>query len=69
MSASQSLARIEAAIAALEEGGVQSYSLGSRQVTKLNLGELYAERRQLKTEVHREAGGGISLAKMTRNRR
>ncbi len=70
MSASESLARIEAAIAALENGGVQSYSIGSRSVTKLNLAELYTERRQLKTEAYRESGsGGISLGKMTRARR
>jgi len=64
------LAQIDAAIEALLTGGAQSYSIGSRSVTKLDLGQLFDQRRMLQTEVQRETGsGGISLGKLTRHRR
>lgn len=59
------LAQIEAAIEALLTGEASSYSIGSRSVTKLDLGQLFLERRMLQGEVERDAsGGGFSLAKM-----
>jgi hypothetical protein len=67
MDASALLAQIEAAIEALLTGGAASYSIGARSVTKLDLGELFEQRRMLQNEVSRSAGGGaIRLAKITR---
>ena len=68
-SASSLLALIDAAIEALLEGGASSYSIGSRTVTKLDLGALMAERRKLLIEVQRETQSGISLAKLSRDKR
>jgi cobalamin biosynthesis protein CobD/CbiB len=64
------LALVDAAIEALLTGGASSYSIGSRTVTKLDLGTLLQERRRLEQQVQREtSSGGISLAKMSRSRR
>jgi hypothetical protein len=61
------LAQIEAAIEALLTGGASSYSIGARSVTKLDLAELFAQRRMLQAEVARENGGGMfRLAKLQR---
>ena len=69
-SAASLLAQIDAAIEALLTGGASSYSIGNRTVTRLDLGQLFDQRRMLQTEVQRETGsGGISLAKLTRHRR
>jgi hypothetical protein len=65
MDAANLLTQIEAAIEALLTGGAQSYSIGTRSVTKLDLKSLFEERRMLQTEVQRSSGsGGFSLAKM-----
>ncbi len=63
------LALIDAAIEALLTGGASSYSIGSRTVTKLDLGKLLEERRILQTEVDRAASGLLRLAKMRRTSR
>jgi len=69
-SAASLLAQIDAAIEALLTGGASSYSIGNRTVTRLDLGQLFDQRRMLQTEVQRETGsGGISLGKLTRHRR
>lgn len=68
-SASSLLALIDAAIEALLEGGAASYSIGSRTVTKLDLGKLLEERRKLAIAASRESGGGISLSKLSRDKR
>ncbi len=69
-SAASLLAQVEAAIEALLTGGASSYSIGTRSVTKLDLGELQAMRLQLIRQAQRESGsGGISLGKLTRDRR
>ena len=69
-SAASLLAQVEAAIEALLTGGASSYSIGTRSVTKLDLGELQAMRLQLIRQAQRETGsGGISLGKLTRDRR
>ena len=63
------LAQIEAAITALLSGGAESYSIGNRSVTKLDLAALMQERRMLLTEVERASGSGaFSLAKLGRRR-
>ena len=62
------LAQIDAAIEALLTGGAQSYSIGSRSVTKLDLNTLFEERRVLQFQANREASGGMRLAKMKRAR-
>jgi hypothetical protein len=63
------LSQIEAAIEALLTGGAQSYGIGTRSVTKLDLKSLFEERRILQVEVQRSSGsGGFSLAKMGRRR-
>jgi len=69
-SAASLLALIDAAIEALLTGGAQSYNIGSRSVTKLDLGTLFEERRMLEQQVRREtSSGGISLCKMNRGGR
>ena len=66
-SAASLLALIDAAIEALLTGGAQSYSIGSRNVTKLDLGKLFEERNMLLMQVQRETGSGaFSLGKMGR---
>lgn len=63
------LAQVEAAIEALLNGGASSYSIGSRSVTKLDLGELMQQRKELLRQVQRETSGGVSLGRLTRSRR
>lgn len=60
MASSESLlAMIDAAIEALLTGGASSYSIGARSVTKLDLAQLFEERRILQQAVERESAGGI----------
>lgn len=64
------LAAIDSAIEALLNGGAQSYTIGSRSVTKLDLPALMQERRKLLQQVQRESGsGGVSLGTLSRHRR
>jgi hypothetical protein len=68
-SAASLLALIDAAIEALLTGGAQSYAIGSRNVTKLDLGTLFEERRMLQMQAQRESGSGaFGLAKLGRPR-
>lgn len=61
------LAQVDTAIEALLTGGASSYSIGSRTVTALDLGELFKQRELLQSQVDRESGGGIfRLAKLQR---
>ena len=60
------LAQVDSAIEALVNGGAQSYSIGQRQVTKLDLSELFEMRNTLAIQAHREANGAFSLAKIGR---
>lgn len=53
------LAMIDAAIEALLTGGASSYSIGARSVTKLDLAQLFEERRILQLAVERETSGGV----------
>ena len=63
------LAQVEAAITALLTGGAESYSIGNRSVTKIDLASLMNERRLLLSEVQRSSGSGaFSLAKLGRRR-
>ena len=63
------LSQVEAAITALLSGGAESYSIGNRSVTKLDLAALMQERRMLLTEVQRSSGSGaFSLGKIGRRR-
>lgn len=59
LSASALLTQIDAAIEALLTGGASSYSIGNRSVSKLDLGQLFEERRILQQQVERERSGGI----------
>ena len=68
LSPSVLLEQIETAITALVSGGASSYSIGNRQVTKLDLADLFEQRRLLQAEVQRESGGTFRLAKMKRSR-
>jgi hypothetical protein len=64
-SAASLLALIDAAIEALLTGGAQSYSIGSRSVTKLDLADLFEQRNMLMMQVQRESGSGaFRLGKM-----
>lgn len=66
-SAASLLAQIDTAIEALLTGGAESYTIGTRSVTKLDLATLFDQRNQLQVQVQRESGsGGLSLAKMGR---
>lgn len=58
-SAASLLALIDAAIEALLTGGASSYSIGNRSVTKLDLAQLFEERRILQQQADRETGGGV----------
>jgi flagellar basal body rod protein FlgF len=60
------LAAIDTAIEALLNGGASSYSINNRTVTKLDLGELLKQRRDLQNQVDRETNGIFRLAKMSR---
>jgi len=68
LDASNLLSQIETAIEQLLTGNVQSYSIGSRSVTKLDLAKLFDERRMLQAEVARSQGGMFTLGKMGRAR-
>ena len=64
------LALVEAAIEALVTGGAESYSIGSRSVTKLDLAALFKQRNELQIRVDRESGRSpFSLAKIGRTSR
>lgn len=63
------LIQIDAAIEALLTGGASSYSIGNRSVTKLDLADLFEQRRMLQVEASRESGGAFRLAKMQRTSR
>lgn len=61
------LSLIDTAITQLLTGNVSSYSIGSRTVTKLDLADLFEQRRNLEQQVARSTGGGVfSLAKIGR---
>jgi hypothetical protein len=69
MDAANLLTQVESAIEALLTGGASSYSIGARSVTKLDLAELFEQRKLLQTEVTRASGSGaFSLAKLGRRR-
>ena len=58
---------MQAAIAAIEGGGVSSYSIGNRSASKLDLDKLYKREESLLNRLSRETGsGGFSIAKMGR---
>ena len=63
------LSQIETAITALHTGQHQSYSIGARTVTRLDLKALYEERRLLKSEVSRSSGGMFRVARIVRTSR
>lgn len=70
MATTQSLlTAIESAIEALVTGGASSYSIGNRSVTKLDLGELFAQRKDLQRQLDRENNGVFRLAKLRRTSR
>ena len=70
MATAQSLLnQIDAAIESLLTGGAESYSIGNRTVTKLDLDLLMKQRNALQMQVERESGGGFRLAKLQRRSR
>ena len=70
LSASSLLSQVESAIEALLTGGASSYAIGNRSVTKLDLADLFEQRRILQSEVDRESSGGgmFRVAKLRRPR-
>lgn len=69
MDAAALLTQVELAISALLTGGAESYSIGNRSVTKLDLDSLFKQRESLQRQVQRETGSGaFSLAKLGRRR-
>ena len=68
-STQEQLDRVQAQIAAIENGGVESYSIGSRSATKIKLDSLYEREEKLIWRLSRENGSGaFSLAKLGRRR-
>ena len=63
------LTSVETAITALLTGQHSSYSIGARSVTKLDLPQLFDERRMLQAEISRGDGSYIRVAKMVRTSR
>jgi len=69
-SAASLLAQIDTAIEALLTGGAESYTIGTRSVTKLDLDTLFKQRDSLQIQANREAGTSIfSLARLGRTSR
>ena len=66
MDAAALLSQVESAIEALLTGGASSYSIGARSVTKLDLAQLFEERRLLQREVANGNGGTMRYAKIMR---
>lgn len=59
------LERVQAAIAAIEDGA-QSYQIANRRVTKGDLATLYAREKSLKAEIARAEGGDLYFAELGR---
>ena len=59
LSAATELELTGLAIEALLTGGAQSYSIGARTVTKLDLNSLQKRMDELRRQVYRESGGGM----------
>lgn len=57
--ASSLLTLVDAAIEALVTGQHSSYSIGARTVTRLDLGDLFEQRRILQQAAEREQAGGV----------
>jgi hypothetical protein len=64
MNAEQELALVNAALEAILGGKVQSYSINGRQVTRLNLSELWNRKKELEATVARASSGGFFLARV-----
>ncbi len=62
----QLLALVDAAIEALLTGQHESYSIGSRQVTRLDLDDLFQQRQLLEMAVSRENSGAMRVARVQR---
>lgn len=52
----EQLEAVENAIYALTKGGVQSYSIGGKTVTKIDLTKLMQSRKDLKTQMQSQKG-------------
>lgn len=63
MTPAQELALINAAITAILTGKVQSYSMNGRDVTRLDLADLWKRKNDLELAISRE-GGVFSVARM-----
>ena len=59
------LARVQEAIAAIEEGA-QEYQIANRRLTKANLATLYARENSLMAAIARRDGGDVLFAQMGR---
>jgi len=64
--ASQLLTKVNAAIDALLTGQHESYSIGDRTVTRLDLDSLMATRATLERQVSRESNGAFRVARIGR---
>ena len=62
----QLLALIDAAIEALLTGQHETYSIGSRSVTRLDLDDLFKQRQLLEMAVARESSGAMRVARIQR---
>lgn len=66
LTAQQQLDLIDAAIQDITNGQAASYSIGSRSVTKHDLGKLFEIRKDLLRQVNRESGNDCRSAKIVR---
>jgi hypothetical protein len=68
LTAQQEIELIDTAIQQLMDGNIQSYSIGSRSVTKLNISDLWDRRNHLLRVIERESGNGIRIGNVMRGR-
>jgi hypothetical protein len=64
----QEIELIDTAITELMAGNAQSYSIGSRSVTKLNLSDLYERKTYLERLIDRQNGNGVRIGNIFRSR-
>lgn len=62
MTASEELEKVNTAITAILTGGVSSYTINGRGVTKLSYDSLVKRKKELEAAVARETSGGFFAA-------
>lgn len=60
------LAKVDTAIEKILDGTADSYSIGARTYTALDIKDLFRMRQQLELQANRDANGAMRLAKIGR---